>query len=122
MTETPSSLSPVEPWVPAVDGDPVLNVQLQWQRWLRIAGELDVASAPVVHQAAQLLAEQPAQDLLIDMNGVTFLDAAGLGALIALAIAQRQAGAELTFVGLSSLCRELFTLADAKVLLDAIAS
>ena len=96
-----------------------LNVQVRWLRLLRIAGELDLATAPLIRDAAVVLAGSPAEDLVIDMAGVTFIDAAGVGALMTLAHAQSTAGAQLTFVGVPALCREVFALAEAIVLVDA---
>jgi anti-anti-sigma regulatory factor len=65
------------------------------------------------------LAGQPAQDLLIDMHQVTFVDAAGMDALVTLAEAQLLRGATFAFTGVPRLCRDMFMLADAHLLVEA---
>jgi anti-sigma B factor antagonist len=118
MTEPPSGRSPDDvPFEGAVEA--TLNVHLEWLRLLRLSGELDIATAPILRQAGEILAGQPAQDLVIDMSGVTFMDACGLGALIAVAATQQELGAKLSCIGISGLTRELFTVAGVSVLLDA---
>lgn len=51
-------------------------------RVLRLAGEIDVATAPRLRdRLVQLVTEGPPQ-LVVDLSGVTFIDSMGLGALI----------------------------------------
>jgi anti-sigma B factor antagonist len=51
---------------------------------LVLRGEIDISAASDVSVAGeQILAEAPAQ-LVVDLSGVTFLDSAGVGAIVAL--------------------------------------
>ena len=54
-----------------------------------VAGEIDIATVPALHERLRLLAA-PGRAVVVDLDQVTFIDAAGLGAL---AGAARQAAA-----------------------------
>jgi anti-sigma B factor antagonist len=56
---------------------------------LRLAGELDVLSAPALVAEVDALLHQPVHTVAIDAAGVSFIDSAGLRALIT---AHRRAG------------------------------
>lgn len=49
---------------------------------LTIAGELDGFTVPVFHQHVRALTREGQHNLIVDLNGVTFIDAAGIGALV----------------------------------------
>jgi len=49
---------------------------------LILSGELDLASAPRVLEAVELLSQMAADHVVVDISGLRFLDAAGLSALI----------------------------------------
>jgi anti-sigma B factor antagonist len=51
---------------------------------LILTGELDIASAPQVDEAAAELLEKRLRQLVIDLSGLTFIDSSGLRTLIAL--------------------------------------
>lgn len=48
--------------------------------WLR--GEVDLYTAPLMEQQLQQLLADGAREIVVDLAEVTFLDAAGLGALV----------------------------------------
>ncbi len=63
-------------------------------RVLRLSGELDASTAPVIVDAATLVrAVFGAGDLALDLSGVTFIGADALGAIVRVANAQH-AGAD----------------------------
>ncbi len=69
---------------------------------LHLAGELDADDAPAVRT---LLAEQVLSgsgSLVVDLSGLTFIDSAGLAALIAAHKGTRSAGTSLVLAGLSA--------------------
>jgi anti-sigma B factor antagonist len=49
---------------------------------LILSGELDLASAPLVVEAADLVGQTAAPDVIVDLSGLQFIDATGLSALI----------------------------------------
>ncbi|MEA2313352.1 MAG: hypothetical protein QOI03_44 [Solirubrobacteraceae bacterium] len=51
---------------------------------LALSGELDIASAPRLEEAADAMLAQPVRRLVIDLSGLTFIDSSGLRLLIAL--------------------------------------
>jgi len=59
---------------------------------LVLTGEIDVSIAPaVVSHAEQLLAGRP-HTVIVDLSAVTFLDSAGIGALVTLSNSASDAG------------------------------
>jgi anti-sigma B factor antagonist len=62
------------------DGDRIVRV--------RIAGEVDMATAPQITDAARNAIAAGAREVRLDMAEVTFLDATGIGRLL---VAQRDA-------------------------------
>lgn len=68
---------------------------------LRLVGELDADDAPAVRK---MLAEQVLEgtgSLVLDLSGLTFIDSAGLAALIAAHKGTRTAGTSLVLAGLN---------------------
>jgi anti-anti-sigma factor len=51
---------------------------------LILAGELDIATAPQVEDAARMILAQQIRHLVIDLSALTFIDSSGLRMLIAL--------------------------------------
>jgi anti-anti-sigma factor len=64
-------------------------------RCVEVVGELDMATAPLLADAATSLRTYPARDIAFDLASVTFIDAAGLGAIVDLANVQRDHGVHL---------------------------
>jgi anti-anti-sigma factor len=58
-------------------------------------GELDLAAAPRAATALYAQLDAGVQDLLVDLDGVTYLDCAGLRALIDVALAAQATGARV---------------------------
>lgn len=50
---------------------------------VRVAGELDVVSAPELREVfVRVLGEKPAAHLVVDLSGVDFLDSTGIGVMV----------------------------------------
>jgi anti-anti-sigma factor len=77
-------------WV-AVDPD---------QRLLRISGELDIETVPILQLAVTALVKQPG-DLTIDLAELAFIDSAGLNEFVQIGVSQDKARHRLTLVGTS---------------------
>ena len=105
--------------VPEHDYDVLLQVQVEWaQRRLLVSGELDVATCGLLAEAIALLAgPAPAWPISVDLGGVRFIDAAGIGVLVAAAGRLKTCGQELRLVGCGGLARELMILTGAAQLL-----
>ncbi len=85
--------------------------QDEWQVVL-VAGEVDVATAPRLHDRLVGLASEGHRRLAIDLEGVTMLDWMGLGALLGVLARVRSLGGELVLVSPSPATRELLALTD----------
>src|SRR5271170_1054969 len=64
----------------------------------RLSGKL---SLETVHNFIQTMRPEPAAHLVLDMSGVTFLDSAGVGALVSLFVHRRNAGKSFAIAGLT---------------------
>jgi anti-sigma B factor antagonist len=65
---------------------------------LRVAGEVDVFTAPQLREALVGALEDGARDVVVDLEGVDFLDSTGLGVLVAGLKRVRQHGGDLSLV------------------------
>src|SRR5580704_17285231 len=64
----------------------------------RLSGKL---SLETVHNLIQTMRPEPAEHLVLDMSGVSFLDSAGVGALVSLFVHRRNAGKSFALAGLT---------------------
>ena len=64
----------------------------------RLSGKL---SLETVHNFIQTLRPEPAEHLVLDMSGVSFMDSAGVGALVSLFVHRRNLGKSFAIVGLT---------------------
>ena len=65
---------------------------------MRLDGKL---SLETVHNFIQTLRPEPAAHLILDMGGVSFLDSAGVGALVQLFVYRRNQGQTFALTGLT---------------------
>jgi anti-sigma B factor antagonist len=70
-------------------------------------GEIDVATAPAIQRLLMAAISGGDVDLAVDMSGVTFLGAAGIGVLVAAANRAREAGGGLSLLAPSPQVRRL---------------
>ena len=66
---------------------------------IHVAGELDLVSAPDLESFAAVVMAQRGPMLTLDLSGVTFLDASGVAALLAVGVMTRSLGGELVVRG-----------------------
>ena len=64
----------------------------------RLSGKL---SLETVHNFIQTLRPEPTAHLVLDMSGVSFLDSAGVGALVSLFVHRRNSGKSFAIAGLT---------------------
>ena len=65
---------------------------------LHVAGEVDVFTAPQLREALVGVIEEGSRDVVVDLQGVDFLDSTGLGVLVAGLKRVRQYGGDLSLV------------------------
>lgn len=109
------------PELTTIDDDralPSFGVTLADRQCLvEIHGELDMASAPQLTQMASTLLARGAADSVLDLSGLSFIDAAGLGAVVDLAQRLAAHGATLTVHGASKRARRIFAIGRLECLL-----
>lgn len=79
---------------------------------LAFTGELDIASADELGEALHAFDADGFRHVTLDLSGVSFCDAAGIGALIAAHNAVTTTGGELSLSGLRSPVRRVLDITD----------
>jgi len=107
----------ISSWWPGANGDEdaparsVLDVKLDRpDRRIRVRGELDHDNVNMLASAMAKVLEVEPGDTVVDVRGLSFADATGLGALVAFARQLRSLGARLSVVGATPELRRLFDL------------
>jgi anti-sigma B factor antagonist len=85
----------------------------------RLTGKL---SLETVYNFIQTLRPEPAAHLVLDMSGVSFLDSAGVGALVQLFVHRRNAGKSFALAGLTQQGNAVIQVAGLTKLLPIHAS
>jgi anti-sigma B factor antagonist len=85
----------------------------------RLNGKL---SLETVHNFIQVLRPEPAAHLVLDMSGVSFLDSAGVGALVSIFVTRRNNGKTLALAGLSQQSKAVLEVAGLTKLLPTFPS
>lgn len=90
------------------------------ERWQLVVlnGELDIATAPLVRGVLETARPYRPRQVLIDMSGVTFIDAYSLGVLAAARRRPASAGIGLSFYRPSAIVRCVLLLTDAEHLFE----
>jgi anti-anti-sigma factor len=79
-------------------------------------------SLETVHNFIQTLRPEPAAQLILDLSGVSFLDSAGVGALVQLFVHRRNLGKTFALTGLSKHSSAVMQVAGLNKLLPIHAS
>jgi anti-sigma B factor antagonist len=88
---------------------------------LRLAGELDVATAPALQQAVSELVGPQLRDLTLDLEALSFVSVAGLRAFCGAREAADSVGAAFSLRAVSDGTLRVIRLADFEVLQNCIA-
>jgi anti-anti-sigma factor len=88
-------------------------------RLIRVVGEFDVATAACLATAITGFQRAGPGDITIDLDEVTFIDAAGIGAIATARTAQTARGDRLDVTGATVGVRRIFGLVDQTELLCA---
>jgi anti-anti-sigma factor len=98
---------------------PVLDVRLDDARHrIVIVGELDAAAAPALQEAISRLAHIESSECIVDVRGVSFIDAGGIGCLVAISNEVAARGGRLRIVGATAAVRRLFGIVGLSGLLE----
>ena len=95
--------------------------QGEWEI-LTVTGEIDMATAPRFRQRLLAVIGAGAQDVVIDLSGVDFIDSTGLGVLMGAAKRVRGAGGDIRLVMTGSRLSELVELTRLDRVLDVFDS
>jgi anti-sigma B factor antagonist len=77
---------------------------------VRVAGELDVATAPQLRQEAVRLIAAGRRCLVVDLTEVRFLDSTGLGVIVGVLKRARTHGGDVAVAGAADHVRKVFEL------------
>lgn len=83
-----------------------------------VAGELDIASAPMLKDAIERAREDDAEDLVVDLRDLEFMDVSGLRVLIRAHQHAEEAGGRLRLANLRESVRRLLRLTGANEILS----
>lgn len=86
---------------------------------VRVNGDLDLASAPSFHAAAEGALAGGVSRLVIDFAGITFIDSTGLGALVRIHTAATDTGRVMQLVNVPTVASRTITIGGLSFLLDA---
>jgi anti-sigma B factor antagonist len=82
-------------------------------------GEIDIATAPAIRRFLTAAISGGDTHLAVDMSGVTFIGAAGIGVLVAAANRAREAGGSLSLLAPSPQLRRLLDVLHLDAVLPA---
>ncbi len=82
-------------------------------------GEIDIATAPAIRRFLMAAISGGDVHLAVDMSGVTFIGAAGIGVLVAAANRAREAGGDLSLLAPSQQVRWLLDILHLGAILPA---
>lgn len=88
------------------------------RRIVRLAGELDMAGAPACSEALHAIQHQDLPEVVIDLRGLTFLDAMGLSALLEAHLAGLDGHTPVSFVRGNPTVHRVFQLTQMDARLD----
>jgi anti-sigma B factor antagonist len=83
-----------------------------------VAGELDIASAPMLKDAIKRARQDDADDLVVDLRDLEFMDVSGLRVLIRAHQHAEEAGGRLRLANVRESVRRLLTLTGANEILS----
>jgi anti-sigma B factor antagonist len=84
-----------------------------------LGGEIDFSTCPAIRRSLMAAISGGDIHLAVDMSGVTFIDAAGIGVLVAAANRAREAGGDLSLVAPSWQVRRLLDVFHLDAILPA---
>lgn len=87
---------------------------------LRLAGELDIATAPILRADVAGLRESGSRSLVLDLAGLEFIDSTGLRCILDLEAESRQDGFSIALIQGPPAVRRIFELTNTDTVLRFI--
>jgi len=91
---------------------PTLNLTTEktpTESLVHCTGRITMETAPQLRETAKSLISE-SKCVVLDFNGVNYLDSSGLGMIVGLLISAKKSGCKLRFVNLSPRVKEIFTM------------
>jgi anti-anti-sigma factor len=101
--------------------EPLLSTRIELKdgvAWMPLRGELDLSTAPALADCLADLEHDDVAEIVIDLQGLTFLGVAGLRAFEEARERAEMNGHRLVIVGASPFARRLFQLTGSRLLLE----
>jgi len=90
----------------------VFRVRVSYaQRIIHLAGELDIATVPLLHDAVTTLLEAATAPITLDLSDLTFIDSQGLDLIERIRLEQQRRGTALLLAGVGERIQYVFTVA-----------
>lgn len=91
---------------------------LDGQKVVSVAGEIDAYTAPKLREAILPLAEEVNPNITINLKDVSYMDSTGLGVFVGLLKSVRKNNGQLNLVELSDRLERLFTITGLNDIID----
>ncbi|MCV9884280.1 anti-sigma factor antagonist [Metabacillus halosaccharovorans] len=88
------------------------------QKVVSVAGEIDAYTAPKLREAILPLAEEVNPNITINLKDVSYMDSTGLGVFVGLLKSVRKNNGQLNLVELSDRLERLFTITGLNDIID----
>ncbi|MDG9672868.1 STAS domain-containing protein [Micromonospora sp. DH14] len=85
---------------------------------LEVRGELDMATSRQLREALQRLVDSGDRQVVVDLAAVGFMDSSGLGALVVMFKALRDAGGRLCLAAVQPAVRNVLTVTSVDQVID----
>jgi anti-sigma B factor antagonist len=105
-----------------VDGLDVVVLESDRDTLLRVVGEVDSYTAPLLRRRLVEQVERKAVEVAVDLTETTLIDSTGLGVLVSAAARLREGGGRLVVLCPSPFIREVFSMTGVDQLLEVVAT
>ncbi|WP_341718773.1 STAS domain-containing protein [Micromonospora sp. FIMYZ51] len=89
---------------------------------LEVHGELDMATSPQLREGLQRVADAGDRRVVVDLAGVGFMDSSGLGALVVMFKALREAGGRLCLAAVQPAVHSVLMVTSVDQVIDVYGS
>lgn len=105
-----------------VDGLDVVVLEHEGDTLLRVVGEIDSYTAPLLRRRLVEQVDRRAGEVVVDLAETSLIDSTGLGVLVSAAGRLREGGGRLVVLCPSPFIREVFAMSGVDQLIDVVAT